>query len=62
MNHLPRIFGEKLDVKWKDKYTDTIYTGKELNDGFLKPTIVLGINEVKELGEWFERFEKVEKK
>jgi len=60
MNHLPRIFREKLDVKWKDKYTGAIYTGEELNDGFLKPTIAFGMDEVIELGEWFERFEKVE--
>ncbi|HEC63971.1 MAG TPA: hypothetical protein ENI23_01610 [bacterium] len=59
MNHLPRVFGEKLDVRWKDKYTGATYTGEELNKGFLKPTIALGAEEVKKLGEWFERFEKV---
>ena len=56
---MTRIFSEKLDVKWKDKYTGQIFTGKELNEGVLKPTMALGVHEVEKLIPWFERFEKI---
>ena len=57
--NLARVFREKPETKFKDKYTNQIFTVAELNDGFLKPTIHLGMKEVEELQEWFERFEKV---
>ena len=60
MNHLTRIFSEKPDTKFKDKYTDQIYTVEELNIAFLKPTIALGVEAVEELIPWLERFEKWE--
>lgn len=58
-NHLARVMREKPSTRFKDKYTGQIFTVNELNIGFLKPTIVLGIEAVQELTEWFERFEKI---
>lgn len=60
-NHLARVMREKPTTKFKDKYTEQIYTVDKLNTMFLHPTIHLpnAIEEVKKLSEWFERFEKV---
>jgi len=61
-NHLVRVMREKPSARFKDKYTEQIFTVDELNIGFLKPTVLLGADAVQELTEWFERFEKVEEK
>jgi hypothetical protein len=60
MSNMLRIFSEKLDTKFKDKYTEAIFTVSELNEVFLKPTIQLGVEEVKKLDPWLERFVKVD--
>lgn len=59
--NLVRVFREKPETKFKDKYTNQIFTVAELNEGFLKPTIHLGMEAMVELQDWFERFEKVKK-
>lgn len=59
MTNVVRIFREKEDTKFKDKYTEQIYTVKELNEGFLKPTIGMTPEALDDFEDWLERFEKV---
>lgn len=63
-NNITRIFKEKPETLFKDKYGGASFTVKELNEGFLKPTMMLSKDpnspEMKELQEFFERYEKDE--
>ena len=64
MKELTRIFGCKGDTKFRDEF-GTTFTVDELNEAFLKPTMLLHpdnpeSDEMVDLIKWLARFEKVE--
>ena len=63
LTNIQRIFREKPNTKFKDKYGGATFTVKELNDGFLRPSMAITKDpeskEWKELDDFFERYEKV---
>jgi len=62
-SNIKRIFKEKEDTLFKDIFGGASFTVKELNEAFLKPTILMHPDnpesiEMRDLEQWLERFEK----
>ena len=60
--NIKRIFKEKEDTLFKDKYGGASFTVKELNEGFLRPTMQMSPDptspEMIEIEKFFERYVK----
>ena len=61
-SNIKRIFKEKFETKFKDKYGGASFTVEELNEMWLKPAIQHDTdpesNEMKEIEVFLERYEK----
>lgn len=60
-NHLRRIFKEKPDTMFVDKYTRRVFTVDELCKKFLIPAIETDYEDLAKYVDWFSRYEKVNK-